>query len=97
MAALTQAKLIALLTESLKLRAPRFVLERDGAMISGSVVSESFHNQGDLVRQQAIRNALDAALELDARRHVGTILAYTPEEWDVDLEATPRRKKIRVG
>ena len=97
MAALTQARLINLLTDSLKLREPRFVLERDGSMISGSVISRSFQNKDDLERQQAIRNAVDTAFGADARRLVGTILAYTPEEWDVDLEAVPRRKKVRVG
>jgi acid stress-induced BolA-like protein IbaG/YrbA len=97
MAALTQARLIALLTDSLKLREPRFVLERQGSMISGSVVSKSFQNKNDLERQQAIRNAVDGTLGVDARRQVGTILAYTPEEWDIDLEAAPRRKRVRVG
>src|SRR5580704_3914918 len=97
MATLTQVGLINLLTDSLKLREPRFVLERDGSMISGSVISKSFQNKDDLERQQTIRNAVDAALGVEARRQVGTILAYTPEEWDVDFEALPRRKRVRAG
>jgi acid stress-induced BolA-like protein IbaG/YrbA len=97
MATLTQTRLIALLTDALKLREPRFILERHGPMISGSVISKTFQKKGDLERQQSIRSAVEAALGSDARRLVGTILAYTPDEWDIDLEVLPRRRKIHVG
>jgi acid stress-induced BolA-like protein IbaG/YrbA len=97
MATLTQARLIALLTDSLKLREPRFILERHGSMISGSVISKSFQKKDDLERQQSIRKAVDSALGSDARRLVGTILAYTPDEWDIDLEGAPRGKRVRAG
>lgn len=97
MAALTQSKLKALLTGALKLRDPRFVLERNGTMVSGSIISESFAGNDDLERQVAIRDAVDAALGSKSREQVGTLLAYTPDEWDVDLEAAHKPRKAKAG
>jgi hypothetical protein len=34
-----------------------------------------------------IRKAFDKALGQDSFSAVGTLLAYTPEEWDIDLVA----------
>jgi hypothetical protein len=34
-----------------------------------------------------IRKAFDRALGEDSFNAVGTLLAYTPEEWDIDLVA----------
>jgi acid stress-induced BolA-like protein IbaG/YrbA len=97
MAALAQSKLKALLTGTLKLRNPRFVLERTGTMVSGSIISESFAGKDDLERQISIRDAVDAALGPDSRKQVGTLLAYTPDEWDVDLEAAQRLSRAKAG
>jgi acid stress-induced BolA-like protein IbaG/YrbA len=95
MATLTKSKLQSILTARLKLKDPQFVLEKNGARIFGSVISSSFKGKGDLQRVRLIRDAVDAELGPDSNRLVGTLLAYTPEEWNVDLEGhwMPRRAK----
>jgi acid stress-induced BolA-like protein IbaG/YrbA len=97
MAALTPARLKAILTVALKLREPRFVLEKSGAMVSGSVISESFRDKGDLERLNLIHGALSAALDSGSRRQVGMLLAYTPDEWDMPLEGAPKKQKVKVS
>jgi hypothetical protein len=39
-------------------------------------------------------DALDKTLGADAVRQVGTILMYTPEEWNIDLPNAPKAKAI---
>jgi acid stress-induced BolA-like protein IbaG/YrbA len=77
-------RLQQLLTRKLKLKAPRYVLTRDGHYINGSVISESFRGKGDLQRQLAIWGALEAELGEEAIDTVGMIIAYTPKEWELD-------------
>ncbi len=84
---LSTARIQKILTTALRLREPRFKLHDDGYFVSGSVISETFRGQGDLQRQKTIRKAFDKALGEDSFSAVGTLLAYTPEEWDIDLVA----------
>ena len=85
--AITQKKLKDTLTRQLRLRKPRFVLESlPGGKLSGNVISDSFQGLDDVDRQKRIWDALEGALGRDCVRHVGTLLAYTDNEWDVDFE-----------
>src|SRR5205807_3143414 len=85
--AMSQAKVRELLTRRLRLKDPRFDLEKVTSKLSGSVISSSFKGKTDLQRQQMIWNALEAELGPQALQRVGTLLAYTDDEWDADLEA----------
>jgi acid stress-induced BolA-like protein IbaG/YrbA len=83
---MTEQELQDILTQQLGLASPRFELERlPGGKISGSVVSDSFRGLTDSDRQDRIWSALDEALGEQAANLVGTLLAYTDAEWDVDL------------
>ena len=84
----TKARLEEILATRLNLDNPRFVLQKIGSKFSGSVISGSFKGKRDLKRQQMIWDALDAELGADCVHVVGTIFAYTPDEWDISLEAT---------
>lgn len=85
MRALSKTRLQDALTKRLGLKGPQFVLRSYGGMLCGSVISESFSRKGDLQRVRMIRGALAAELGPEGERAVGTLLAYTPEEWDIDL------------
>jgi acid stress-induced BolA-like protein IbaG/YrbA len=82
-----KVELEALLKQRLRLQAPLFRLRKIGAKIAGSIVSDTFKRKGDHVRQKMIWDALEAEFGAEAARKVGTILAYTWDEWDVDLPA----------
>ncbi len=83
---MTEAELAGLLRQRLGLESPRFDLERlPGGKLSGSVISNSFLGLGDAERQRRIWEALEAELGPQATSQVGTLLAYTDPEWDVDL------------
>src|SRR5438105_1759809 len=97
MAAMTQTKLKTILTESLKLRDPRFVLERYGPRLNGSVISQTFKGKDDLKRLDMIRDALTASLGRDYSRQVGLLLAYTPDEWDIDFEPARKPRHAKLG
>lgn len=86
MRALTKTRLQEILTRRLKLKAPRFKLEWSGAWWNGSVISDTFRGKGDLQRVRMIHRALEAELGKAGDRAVGMLLAYTPDEWDIDLE-----------
>jgi len=73
----------AVLTRRLHLDSPRFLLEPAGAKISGSVVSQTFRSKRDSERQQMLWDALDAEYGPESVRRAGTLLAFTPEEWDI--------------
>jgi acid stress-induced BolA-like protein IbaG/YrbA len=77
-----------ILTKRLNLDNPQFSLQKIGPKFSGSVISNSFKGKRDLKRQQMIWDALDAELGADSVHVVGTIFAYTPDEWNIALEAT---------
>ena len=81
---MSKAKLQEILTRRLKLKDAKFILERFGTRLNGSVISPTFKGKGDLERQRMIRKALDAEFGDESTRTVGMVLAYTPEEWDFD-------------
>ncbi|HEY3242845.1 MAG TPA: hypothetical protein VGM03_05785 [Phycisphaerae bacterium] len=83
---LTKEELKAVLTNRLRLSSPRFRLEKlSGGKLSGSVVSDFFKGMNDSERQRRIWEALDAEFGPESMDLVGTLLAYTDAEWDVDL------------
>lgn len=84
---MSKVKLQQLLTQRLRLRDPIFKLETIGSKLAGSVVSETFKGKSARQRQEMIWDALDAEFGADSVREVGTLLTYTPEEWNVDLPA----------
>jgi acid stress-induced BolA-like protein IbaG/YrbA len=94
---LSKAKVQEILTTALRLREPRFRLRRYGNLVSGSVISQTFRGKGDFQRQQMIRKAFDQALGEDSFRAVGTLLAYTPDEWDIDLVGLSNGRRARAG
>jgi len=90
---MSKEKLKRLLTRRLGLASPRFLLEQEGDMIMGSVISETFAGSDDFARQVSIRSALRDELDRESQHQVGMILAYTPDEWDFDApERVPNRK-----
>ena len=94
--ALTKKKLEELLTHRLELADPEFHLERSGRRLVGHVISPTFRGRRDHERQNLIWDALEASLGAEAVLQVGMLLAYTPEEWDIDEDEKPaakRRKK----
>jgi len=97
MRAITKPKLEAILRNRLKLRSPRFSLRKWDKMISGSVISPTFRGKGDHQRQRMLRDAVEAELGDEANELVGTLLAYTPEEWDIDLVAFSSGRRSRAG
>jgi len=64
----------------------------------GSIISKTFKGKSDRRRQKMIWDALEAGLGTEFYRHVGTLLAYTPQEWNVELPAEVgyRRRGARV-
>ena len=79
---ITKSSVEEVLTSELKLREPRFRLEKYGDRINGSVISRTFKGKGDNRRQIMIWDALDKIFGPLAIKRVGMILAYTPDEWD---------------
>jgi acid stress-induced BolA-like protein IbaG/YrbA len=95
---LSKSRLQEILTEELGLKEPRFRLEKTGSRLNGSIISPTFKGKRDLRRQQMIWNALQRALGSDAVRRVGMLLAFTPEEWDIDdILVTPARPRAKAG
>ena len=84
---MSKVKLQRLLSKSLGLDHPEFRLEKIGTKVAGSIISNTFRGKSDRTRQKMIWDALDAELGADAVTEVGTLLAYTPEEWNIDLPA----------
>ncbi len=82
---MTHERLKEILTRRLRLRDPQFSLHGMGR-ISGRVVSATFAGKGDSDRQQMIWDALDAELGPASVREVGMLLAYAPDEWNLQLE-----------
>lgn len=96
--ALTERMLQSMLTRRLALRDAQFFLEKVGGRLIGNVVSPSFSGKRDLERQQLLWDALPAELGPDSVRRVGMLLAYTPEEWNIDDDATPvEKRRKRAG
>jgi acid stress-induced BolA-like protein IbaG/YrbA len=84
---MSKIKLQKLLAEGLRLDHPVFRLERIGSKLAGSIISPTFRRVSDRRRQGMIWNLLDSEMGHESIKHVGTLLAYTPEEWDIDLPA----------
>lgn len=94
---ITQADVRGILEQKLALKDPLFRLRTYGGRINGSVVSRTFDRKGDLRRQRMIWDALDDALGPDSVKHVGMILAYTPEEWNfAEADDAPRPAKAKA-
>ncbi len=95
---LTKAILERILSRELALRQPRFRLEMYSGRVSGSVISSTFRRKTDSQRQTMIWDALERAMGADAVNRVGMLLAYTPEEWDLDAiteMVRPQRQRLR--
>lgn len=74
--------LITCLTQDLQLHDPDFELERlPSGKLSGAVISRTFQGQPDTERQRRIWDALDRRFGPESIQEVGTLLAYTPDEW----------------
>jgi len=95
---LTQARIKSILTDRLSLREPQFFLEKVGDRIVGDVVSPSFKGKRDHQRQQMLWDVLESELGPELSRQVGMLLAYTPDEWNIDgLTEVPARRKTTAG
>jgi len=88
MAALSRQQLQDVLTNRLNLIEPQFILERVGRKWSGNIISATFTGLKDEKRQRMLWDALEAAFGPESVHIVGTLLAYTPEEWEVNLVPT---------
>jgi hypothetical protein len=86
MAKITKEKLSDVLTKGLKLKEPEFDLKLlPGGKLSGSVISDTFKGIKDSERQTLIWDLLEKRLGEECMQQVGTLLAYTKAEWNVDL------------
>ncbi|HET6250092.1 MAG TPA: hypothetical protein VFE47_20545 [Tepidisphaeraceae bacterium] len=74
-----------MLTRRLRLIDPTFKLKRIYQKLAGSVISDSFLGKGDSDRQDMIWDALEEEYGVRAVRMVGTLLAYTQAEWNMDF------------
>jgi len=91
---MSKVKLQQLLRRRLQLSQPAFRLERIGSKLAGSIISETFKGKSARQRQKMIWDALDAELGADSVHEVGTLLTYSPEEWNIDLPDAPEAKAI---
>lgn len=83
---MTEDELKAVLTRKLSLLSPIFELERlPSSKLSGSIISDTFTGLPNSERQKRIWDALDAEYGSGSTDVVGTLLAYTQAEWNVDL------------
>src|SRR4051794_7961432 len=94
------------LTRRLHLESPQFELECAGRKVSGSVISPSFRGMRDSERQRRIWDALGDEYGAESFQRVGALLAFTPDEWDLDSDsggaengaiATKRSRRARRG
>ena len=91
---MSKVKLQQLLARHLQLIQPEFRLERIGTKLAGSIISETFKGKSARQRQKLIWDALDAELGADSVHAVGTLLTYSPEEWNIDLPDAPGVKAV---
>jgi acid stress-induced BolA-like protein IbaG/YrbA len=84
---MSKIKLQQLLTRRLRLNEPVFKLEKIGSKLAGSIISQTFKGKSARQRQEMIWDALDAELGAESVHEVGTLLTYTPQEWNIDLPA----------
>ena len=90
---LTKAKLQKVLTRRLHLKDPEYHLEKVGDRLVGNVISQTFKGKRDHQRLAMIWDALEVELGKDAPKRVGMILAYTPDEWNLDELLSPPKRK----
>ena len=83
---LTKTKLESILQHELRLKEPVFHLDSVGGRLSGSVISETFKGKRDNERQKLIWDALEQALWPESVKLVGMLLAYTSDEWNLDVD-----------
>ena len=88
---MSKARLQRLLKDGLALERPIFKLEKIGSKWAGSIVSASFKGKSDRQRQKMIWDLIDAELSAASVHEVGTLLAYTPEEWEPNFAAEAGR------
>jgi acid stress-induced BolA-like protein IbaG/YrbA len=74
----------SVLKRRLQLIDPRFELESVGTKVSGLIIDPSFYGMPDSERQRRIWEALDHEYHAESVRRVGTLLAYTVDEWDIN-------------
>jgi acid stress-induced BolA-like protein IbaG/YrbA len=86
---MSKAKLQKILTSRLKLKRPAFRILDLAGMLCGHVISDTFKNKSDLERQRMLRGALEAELGFEGAETIGTLLAYTPDEWEWGSELDP--------
>jgi acid stress-induced BolA-like protein IbaG/YrbA len=84
---MSKMKLQQMLKKNLRLKGAVFEIEKIGTKLAGSIISETFRGKSDRLRQKMIWGALDTELGAASVREVGTLLAYTPEEWNMNLPA----------
>jgi acid stress-induced BolA-like protein IbaG/YrbA len=87
MAKLTKDKLKAILKIGIGLADPDFHLQRAGNRWTGNIISSTFKGKRDHERQKLIWDALAAEIGEEAGLLVGLLLAYTPDEWNLDTKA----------
>ena len=95
---LSKKKLLDILTRGLHLRQPQFKIERADDKWCGSIISPTFRGKGDFSRQQKIWHLLEKELGAKPFRHVGMLLAYTPQEWnwnDEEMASNGTRYKAK--
>lgn len=92
MAKLTKAQLEGALTRRLKLKNPEFRLERIESKLAGSVIDDGFVGMGDFERQRLIWNAIEHEFNAEIAQQIGTLLAFTVEEWHTPLEGNVKRR-----
>jgi acid stress-induced BolA-like protein IbaG/YrbA len=74
-------------THRLRSESPRFALEPAGTKVSGSIISPTFRGMRDSERQRRVWDALNAEYGPQSVHRVGTLLAFTPDEWDLEVDS----------
>ncbi|MGD0541788.1 MAG: hypothetical protein ABSB33_09750 [Tepidisphaeraceae bacterium] len=87
---LTKEKLEEILVRRLDLQQPIFHLEKSGGRLVGDIISPSFKRRGDEERQKLIWDALASEFGAESVRLVGMLLAYTPDEWNLNENGIPQ-------
>jgi len=73
----------SVLSQRLNLQSPRFALESTGMKVSGSIISPTFRGMRDSERQRIVWDALRKEYGPQSSHRVGTLLVFTPDEWDL--------------
>lgn len=87
---LTKERLEEILIRRLSLQEPIFHLEKSGGRLVGDIISPSFKKRRDEERQRLIWDALDSEFGAESVRLVGMLLAFTPDEWNLNENGIPQ-------